>query len=85
MPDLAELKLVKLMQQDLNRRTDELRRAIAQGARPTAEQRDAFVRLAEEQGKLADLVLDRVATEAAAAGEGPDELPDLDLEENDAN
>ncbi len=72
--NLAELKLVKVMQEDLNRRTVELEN---QGASPADRQR-----LAEEQGRLAELVLDLVQpVESNDAGE----FPALELDNGDAD
>jgi hypothetical protein len=51
---LAQLKLLKTLQEDLNRRTAELNHAAAAGKTP-AELREAYTRLSEEQARLADL------------------------------
>jgi hypothetical protein len=53
---LAELKLIRLMQEDLNRRTQRLNQAVGERP-PTDEQRADFSRLGEEQGRLAELML----------------------------
>ncbi len=53
----AEVKLLKLLQQDLNRRTAELAEAVA-GRQPIPEPlRRRLDHLAQEQGRLADLTL----------------------------
>lgn len=94
--DIAELKLLKLMQQDINRRT----RALAdvhdnvqdKGQPQTEEQQAEFDRLAREQGQLADLVLNLMQADETGddleqlpalseEGGSQDELPDFDLEQ----
>jgi hypothetical protein len=70
---LAEVKLMKLMQQDLNSRFQQL-----------AERNDAaeeFVRLSDEQGKLADLMQNFTRPPAENPEDDPEALPDLRLEE----
>jgi hypothetical protein len=67
---LAELKLLRLMQQEINRRTAELEKLTSGASGPTAEQEKELEDLAVEQGKLADLVLalgEKAAKQAAAA------------------
>ncbi len=51
---LAQLKLLKLLQEDLNLRTQQLNQAEAAG-QPTEELREQYTRLLEEQGRLAAL------------------------------
>ncbi len=53
---LAELKLIRLMQEDLNRRTERLSKGVGENP-PTDEQQAEFGRLAKEQGRLAELTL----------------------------
>jgi hypothetical protein len=76
--DIAELVLVKLMQEDVNARTKELDAAGKNGAL-TPEQREEFQRLGEEQGKLADLLLEMIG-ETEAEGES-EKSPDLKPED----
>ncbi|MCA9248047.1 MAG: hypothetical protein KDA42_13055 [Planctomycetales bacterium] len=78
--DIAQLKLVKLLQENLNRRFETLRKSLDQGDPGVEHLRDQQIRLADEQGRLADLVLDLVVAEDPAVGDDPDKLPDLDLE-----
>lgn len=69
---LAELKLLRLMQQEINRRTTEIEKLHAKATALTADQERELDDLAVEQGKLADLVLtlsEKVAKQAAGAGE----------------
>ena len=53
---LAEIKLLKLMQEDLNQRTERLQAELA-GREPTEPQRGEFDHLSEEQGRLVELIL----------------------------
>ncbi|MCR4412845.1 MAG: hypothetical protein NUV77_10530 [Thermoguttaceae bacterium] len=60
---LAEIKLLKLMQEDVNRRTRELEKSVGPGAPLSPEARRAYAELGEEQGRLADLLLATVPPE----------------------
>ncbi len=77
---LAELKLLKLLQADLNQRTDENRAAIDQAIRqnqdtgPLQQQR---AQLAQEQGELADIMFQMLEKEDQPPEDDPDRLPDL--------
>lgn len=74
---LAELVLIKLMQEEIAERTKELDATRQRGKLTTAEQEELH-RLGREQGKLADLLLDLIGT----SGEKDDEpLPDIKLDE----
>ena len=76
---LAELKLLKLMQQEINRRTAEIEKQAAKAQNLTPEQEKELDDLSQEQGKLADLVLnlgEKAAKQAAGAGGTPAEPPD---------
>jgi len=53
---LAELKLIKLMQDDLNRRTQQLGETIGD-REPTDSEQAELSQLAKEQGQLAELML----------------------------
>jgi hypothetical protein len=74
--DLAELKLVKLMQQDVNRRTAALEIDL-QGKQPDAEQTQLIERLIREQGSLADVIYNLLEPATAAIENDPDQLPDF--------
>lgn len=65
---LAELKLLKLMQEEVNRRTRELEEILAAGGLIDPETRNEYTRLSEEQGRLADLLLNLIPPQA-----GPEE------------
>lgn len=54
---LAELRLIHLMQDDLNRRTRRLDEAVAGSATISDEQKQEFTELTEEQGHLAELMV----------------------------
>jgi hypothetical protein len=64
---LAELILVKLMQEDVAARTKELDDVGRKGSRTSAEEAE-YRRLGDEQGKLADLLLDLIGK----SGDGED-------------
>jgi hypothetical protein len=74
---VAELKLLRLMQGELNRRTAELESKRSPQGKLTSAQQQELEQLAAEQGHLADIVLKLVRQ---AAG-GPTELP----KDTDAN
>jgi hypothetical protein len=69
---LAEVKLLKLMQEDLNARFQEL---AARG-----EAGDELAHLSQEQGKLAEM-MQNFTRPAEAPEDNPELLPDLRLEE----
>lgn len=71
---LAELKLVKLLQEELNLRTAQLQKAAAAGL--TDEQKREYALLSEEQARLADLVLQLLQTEQGDPEDDPAALPD---------
>jgi hypothetical protein len=73
---LAELKLVKLMQEELNRRTRELEKAFGRAGAMSEEARRQYIRLGEEQGQLASLLLQLIKP-AENPEDNPDDLPEL--------
>ncbi len=87
---LAELKLVRLMQEQINQRTEQLETLRIEKGEWTAEQRQEASDLAREQGQLADLVLELLerasaqadrqagAPETEPAGGDPEPPGDLD-------
>ncbi len=84
---LAEIKLLRLMQGDLNIRTKELREEIGEAV-PSVEQLEQLASLAEEQGELAELTF-RLMEEADDAPEDQlidpqpaDDGEDADVDEN---
>lgn len=72
---LAELKLLKLMQQEINRRTAELEDWQAAGNVLSPGQEQELADLATEQGQLADLALNLGEKAAANAAANPPEDP----------
>jgi hypothetical protein len=82
---LTELKLLKVMQEDVNRRTIELQTAIGDNAATETEKRELAL-LAQEQGRIAELVAKMTAASANATRQAnpeddPDSLPDIRSEE----
>lgn len=75
---LAELKLLKLLQQDLRRRTVQTREETAGKETLTDARRRQLERLADEQGRLAELVFDLLQPAAPQTKNDPEALPDLD-------
>jgi hypothetical protein len=73
---LAELKLLKLLQEEVNLRTIELQQS-ASGQGFTEPQRRECQSLSEEQGRLAALVLELIRPADANADDDPDNLPDM--------
>jgi hypothetical protein len=65
---LAEVRLIRLMQDDLNRRTRRLDEAVGGGRTPTDDQRREFAALTTEQGRLAELTIKLV-------GDSSDDAP----------
>ncbi|MHC4401321.1 MAG: DUF4175 family protein [Planctomycetota bacterium] len=72
---MAELKLLKLMQQDVNRQTDELETAFA-AAELNDEARRRYADLSREQGRLAELLYDLMRPKEDPE-QNPDALPSL--------
>ena len=65
---LAQLKLLKLLQEDLNLRTQQLNQAEAAG-KPAEELREQYARLSEEQGRLAELTFQLLRPQSPDSGE----------------
>lgn len=74
---LAELKLMRLMQGEINRRTAELESKRKPRSPLTDDERQELEQLAEEQGRLADLILYLSRQAAANPEDNPESLPDL--------
>jgi hypothetical protein len=73
---LAELKLLKLLQEGIQTRTAELERLRSQGDVLTPDQEQEFERLASEQGRLADMVLELIEAPAERPENEVEPLPD---------
>jgi len=78
---VAELKLLKLLQQDLNLRTRELDRAVQAAGALTPEQQLEFDQLRDDQRRLFEQVLKLLPIERAGPEDDPAGLPDVDPEE----
>ena len=65
---LAQLKLLKLLQEDLNLRTQQLNQAEAAG-KPKEDLREQYTRLSDEQGRLAELTLQLLRPRPPESGE----------------
>lgn len=76
---LAELKLLKLLQLEINRRTIELEEVRAKGKNLSDEQLAQLEELGREQGRLADLIAKLMRSpDAALPEDDPDSLPKLE-------
>lgn len=70
LPPVAQLKLLKLMQQEINSRIEALQQAA--GVKPTPEQLREYKALSKQQGQLADIVLQFVTPAERNAEPQPD-------------
>ena len=59
--NLSELKLLKILQEDINRRTATLAATAVPDGQPSDQQRKEYEQLAEEQARLAELILKMIA------------------------
>jgi hypothetical protein len=78
---LAEVKLLKSLQEEVNRRTAELDAARVRQGQLSATQLQEVEDLAREQGRLADLIIDLSRAAEQKPEDHPETLPDL-REEN---
>lgn len=76
-PPLAQLKVLKMMQQDLNARTDEIRTDYQQQGEWTPELQARLAEISEEQSVLADHARGFAQPSEPAPEDDPDSLPDL--------
>jgi hypothetical protein len=60
---LAELKLLKMLQREINARTVALAQSLGPNGKPTDQQRRQYAQLAEEQNRLAEMVMKMVNDE----------------------
>jgi len=72
---LVELKLLKLLQQEINQRTQELEQTFGRADRLPDEARREYIQLSDEQGRLAELLLDLIQPQANPEGI-PETVPD---------
>jgi hypothetical protein len=75
-PSISEIVLLKLMQQDLNDRTRNLGELLRKQKELTPEQQRDFSALSEEQGRLADLLLELTKPDKAGEDVDPDAMKD---------
>ncbi len=75
----AEVKLIKLLQQDINRRTVELAASLGEQTEMSQAQRDVLEAIVKEQGHLADLTVGLLFDAAERQGDNspspPGEMP----------
>ncbi len=74
---VAELKLLKSVQEELNARTTALAESRRQSPQATADQEAEFEQLSREQGRLADLVTNMMQTTDQRPEDNPADLPDI--------
>ncbi len=74
---VAELKLLKLVQEQINERTIALDEARQKSTSLTEAQQAEFVALSQEQGRVADLVTNMMQAEDQRPEDDPDQLPDV--------
>lgn len=72
---VAQIKMLKLLQMDLNRRTAALAQRQAEGTELSAAEQQTLAQLSDEQGLLADLVRNLLVPTEAPPENDPDELP----------
>jgi DNA-binding transcriptional regulator GbsR (MarR family) len=77
---LAEVRLIKLMQEDVNQRTAAIEKARGKTDPLTAEQDEEYDQLSREQSQLADLILDLFQPSEEDPENNPELLPDLGKE-----
>ncbi|NIL96932.1 MAG: hypothetical protein GTO53_05500 [Planctomycetales bacterium] len=79
-PSLAELKLLKLLQADLNQRTADNRAALEQKTAANKDSKELLqqrAQLAQEQGELADMMFQMLENDPEPPEDDPDTLPDV--------
>ncbi|MBI2824870.1 MAG: hypothetical protein HYX69_09305 [Planctomycetia bacterium] len=74
---VAELKLLKLIQEQINRRTQALDEARRESIELSAEQEREYAALSQEQGKLADMIANMMQVADEKPEDDPERLPDL--------
>jgi hypothetical protein len=74
---LAELKLLRLLQQEINLRTRQLEETVGGARGMDEEARRRYLLLSEEQGQLADLVLQLLQPKPQDLPDDPARLPNL--------
>jgi hypothetical protein len=72
---MAEIKLLKLLQEAINARTADLESRRARQGSLTANQQQELDSLARQQGRLADMVLELIKAGAQPDDKGPELFP----------
>ena len=72
---MAEIKLLKFLQEAINARTAELESRRTRQGSITADQQQELDSLARQQGRLADMVLELIKASAQPDDEGPELFP----------
>ena len=72
---MAEIKLLKFLQEAINARTTELESRRARQGSLTTDQQQELDSLARQQGRLADMVLELIKASAQPKDEGPELFP----------
>lgn len=80
---LAQLKLLKLLQEEVNLRTAKLHNAVDAAEPLTDEQQRQHAALSEEQGRLADLTSQLLQIQQQDPGDDPDALPDVQPDQDE--
>jgi hypothetical protein len=75
--NLSEIKLLKMMQDQLNQRTRELDKSAGKQPTLTAAQQREYTELAKQQGRLAELLNKKLARPQGNPEDHPESLPDL--------
>jgi hypothetical protein len=73
---MAELKLLKLLQEEINRRTTELEGSRAKSGQLSPAEEEELAALAREQGRLADMVYNLIEATTPRPEDNPEALPD---------
>jgi len=81
---VTELKVLQLLQEDINLRTEELAGRISSPETLTEGQRLEHALLGEEQGRLADLMFQLLQVDLQDPEDDPNRLPDLRQDRPDA-
>jgi hypothetical protein len=81
---MAELKLLKLLQEEINCRTTELEESRATSGQHSPAEEDELAALAREQGRLADMVYDLIEATTPRPEDDPEALPEPLPKEQDA-
>jgi hypothetical protein len=81
-PELAQLKLLRLLQTELNERTAALEESLDRQAELSPAQREEYAALAEEQGQLAEMLLNLSQPDEPATED--ERMPELFPEDDPA-